>query len=335
MDRRRFAIGLLVTAGLQPAARAADDRVQTEQRAVMGTWVRITVVHDAPRRRRQALDSAWRHLLERADMMSRYREGNALQALAAHAGRPGWQPVPTPLLQVLQMAQQASAFTDGAFDATVGAYRDWRFEPGSAPHVVDASTLQAQRAAVGWRALQVDTGRGAARLARAGMALDLGGIAKLPILQSTLQVLADNGIHDAMIDGGGDVLCRGQRLGRDWRVGIRDPLAPQRLLGVLDVRDGVVASSGDYERGFDQGGRRWHHVLDPATGWPTQGVRGVALLASDVQAVNGLGAAIMVAGPAAARTWLAQRPQVQALVAMPQDHWMTPGLAARLRPRAA
>lgn len=335
MDRRRFALGLLVTAGLQPAARAADDRVQTEQRSAMGTWVRITVVHDVPQRRRQALHSAWRHLLARADMMSRYREGHALQALSAHAGRPGWQPVPAPLLQVLEMAQQVSAFTDGAFDATVGAYRDWRFESGAAPHVVDASTLQAQRTAVGWRALQVDAARGVARLARAGMAIDLGGIAKLPILESTMQVLADHGIHEAMIDGGGDVLCRGQRLGRDWRVGIRDPLAPQRLLGVLSLRDGVVASSGDYERGFDRGGRRWHHVLDPATGWPTQGVRGVALVAGDVRAVNGLGTAIMVAGPAAARAWLAQRTQVQALVATPQGHWMTSGLAARLEPAAA
>lgn len=339
MDRRRFAFGLLVTAGLHPAAgaaglhpvaRAADDRVQTEQRVAMGTRVRITVVHDEPLRRRQALAAAWQHLLGRADMMSRYRAGNALQALAAQAGRPGWQPVPAPLLDVLQRAQAAAAFTGGAFDATVGAYRDWRFAADAAPRVVDAATLRAQRAAVGWRGLHVDASRSRAQLAHAGMALDLGGIAKLPILQSTMQVLAGHGIHHAMIDGGGDVLCCGQRLGHDWRVGIRDPLAPHRLLGVLNLRDAVVASSGDYERGFDLDGRRWHHVLDPATGWPTQGMRGVALLAPDVDAVNGLGAAMMVAGPDAARGWLAQRPQVQALLAMPQGHWLSPGMASRL-----
>lgn len=331
MDRRRFALGLLATVGLQAGARASDPQVQHEMRAAMGTRVRITVVHASPARRRQALDAAWEHLLARSDAMSRYRPGNAVQALAAQAGRPGWQPVPAPLLQVLQMAQATSAFTAGAYDATVGAYRDWHFEPDAAPRVLDEATLQAQRAAVDWRALQIDAARGVARLARAGMALDLGGIAKLPILQSTMQVLAAHRVHDAMIDGGGDVLCRGQLLGRDWRVGVRDPLAPQRLLGVLSLGDGVVASSGDYERGFDQGGRRWHHVLDPATGWPTRGVQGVALLAPDVESVNGLGSAIMVAGPDRARRWLAQRPQVQALVATPQGHWMSPGLVARLQ----
>lgn len=334
MDRRHFSLGLLATVGLQARAQASAPPVQHDVRAAMGTRVRITVVHASPARRRQALDAAWAHLQARADAMSRYQPGNAVQALAAQAGRPGWQPVPAALLQVLQMAQATSAFTDGAYDATVGAYRDWHFEPDAAPRVVDGATLQAQRDAVDWRALQIDAARGAARLARAGMALDLGGIAKLPILQSTMQVLAAHDIHDAMIDGGGDVLCRGRLLGRDWRVGVRDPLAPQRLLGVLSLSDGVVASSGDYERGFDQGGRRWHHVLDPATGWPTRGVHGVALLAPDIESVNGLGTAIMVAGPDRARGWLAQRPQVQALVATPQGHWSTPGFAARLQAAA-
>lgn len=334
MDRRRFALALLATVGLQARAQSVDPQVQHEERAAMGTRVRITVVHASPERRRRALEAAWEHLQARADAMSRYRAGNALQALAEGAGRPVWQPVPAPLLQVLQMAQATAAFTDGAYDATVGAYRDWRFEADAAPHVVAAATLQAQRAAVDWRALQIDAARGAARLARTGMALDLGGIAKLPILHSTMQVLAAHEVHHAMIDGGGDVLCRGRLLGRDWRVGVRDPLAPRRLLGVLSLSDGVVASSGDYERGFDQGGRRWHHVLDPATGWPTRGVHGVALLAPDVQSVNGLGTAIMVAGPDAARAWLKQRPAVQALVATPQGHWSTPGFAARLQAAA-
>lgn len=335
MDRRRFSVGLLVTAGLQAAAQAAHPQVEHEARPAMGTRVRITVVHPSPALRRQALDAAWARLQALADLMSRYRAGNALQALAEQAGRTTWQAVPPPLLEVLQMARRASAFSAGAFDATVGAYRDWRFEPGAQPRVVDAAVLQSQRARVDWRALEIDAGRGAARLARPGMALDLGGIAKLPILRATLQALADHGVADAMVDGGGDVLCRGRLLGRDWRVGVRDPRAPERLLGVLTLADGVVASSGDYERRFEQGGRQWHHVLDPASGWPTRGVHGVTLCAPDIDSVNGLGPAIMVAGRPAAQRWLALRPQVQAMVATPDGHWLTPSMADRLRPAAA
>lgn len=331
IDRRRFSLGLLVTLGVQAPSRAADARVQHEVQAALGTRVTVTVAHASPALRREALDAAWRVLREREALMSRYVRGNPLQALAEQAGRPGWRAVPAPLLQVLQAAQSVSAFTDGAFDATVGAYRDWQFGPDAPPHVVSEARLRTQRPAVDWRALQLDVAQGRARLARAGMALDLGGIAKLPILHDAMAQIAAHGIADAMIDGGGDVLCRGQLIDRPWRVGVRDPLAPQRLLGVVSLNDGIVASSGDYERGFDEGGRRWHHVLDPATGWPTRGVRGVALLADRVEDVNGLGSAIMVAGPAAARRWLAQRPQVQALIATPQGHAMTPGFAARLQ----
>lgn len=335
IDRRHFggaALGLLVTLGVQAPARAADARVQHEVQTVLGTRVGITVAHASPARRREALDAAWRLLREREALMSRYRSGNPLQALAEQAGQAGWQAVPAPLMQVLQAARAMSAFTDGAFDATVGAYRDWQFGNGApAQVVVSEARLRAQRPAVAWRALQLDAVQGRARLARPGMALDLGGIAKLPILDEAMAQIAALGIADAMIDGGGDVLCRGQLVDRPWRVGVRDPLAPQRLLGVVSLNDGIVASSGDYERGFDQGGRRWHHVLDPATGWPTRGVHGVALLADQVADVNGLGTAIMVAGPQAAKTWLAQRPQVQALIATPQGHAMTPGFAARLQ----
>lgn len=336
MDRRSFiSIGLLATVGLQAPVQAADPQVQHEGRIAMGTRVRITVVHASPAVRRQALDAAWARLEALSDMMSRYRPGNALQALSEQAGRGSWHRVPEPLLQVLQMARAASAFTGGAFDATVGAYHDWHFESGAAPQVVDAAVLSAQRKNVDWRALQIDAASSAARLARPGMALDLGGIAKLPILRATLQALVENGVEHAMVDGGGDVLCRGQLLGRDWRVGLRDPLAPDRLLGVLSLSDGVVASSGDYERRFEHDGRQWHHVLDPATGWPTQGVHGVALFAPDIAGINGLGPAIMVAGLAMAQHWLALRPGVQAMVATPTGHWLNPAMVARLQPLGA
>lgn len=335
MDRRHFSIGLLATVGLQAAAQVGDPRVQHDRRDTMGTRVRITVVHASPVVRRQALDAAWLRQQALVEMMSRYRPGNALQTLAEHAGRPGWHEVPEPLARVLQTAQAASAFTDGAYDATVGAYRDWHFEAGAAARVVASDVLQLQRESVDWRSLQIDATRSVARLARPGMALDLGGVAKLPILQATLQALREQGIEHAMVDGGGDVLCCGRLLGRPWRVGVRDPLSPEYLLGVLSVGDGVVASSGDYERGFDRAGRRWHHVLDPRTGWPTQGVHGVALVARGIDSVNALGPAIMVGGLAEGQRWLAARPDVHAMVATPNGHWLTSGMAARLAPATA
>lgn len=94
------------------------------------------------------------------------------------------------------------------------------------------------------------------------------------------------------------MITSGQWQGRDWRVGIRDAHAPDRLAGVVTLRDGVVASSGDYERCFQRGGQRYHHILDTRTGMPTQGPNGVVLVAREGAAVNGRGAALMAANPA-------------------------------------
>ena len=333
MRRREFTLGLLVTAGLQGLARA-DEGVQHEERALMGTRVRITLVEADAARRRAAFEAAWTRMGALADQMSRYREGSVVRQLAARAGGAPLA-VPAETLQVLLAAREVAAFTGGAFDASVGAYRDWHFGDDAAGHaaeIADAQRLAEQRRLVGWRRVELNAEARTARLPSPGMALDLGGIAKLPILQAGLAETARSGVAAAMIDGGGDVVCHGNPPGRDWRVGIRDPRAPQRLAGVVALRDGVVASSGDYERFFDRAGRRWHHVLDPASGWPTQGVHGVALVARDIGAVNGLGAAIMVGGLQRGQRWLAQRPGVDALIATDDSTWLSAGMQARLTP---
>ncbi|MGO4307180.1 FAD:protein FMN transferase [Cupriavidus sp. RAF12] len=186
---------------------------------------------------------------------------------------------------------------------------------------------------VNYRDLLIDPGRGTAFLRRHGMRIDLGGIAKLPVLQAGMAALLRH--HDlagAMINGGGDVLVSGQLQGHDWRIGVRDPLAPGRLIGALALSEGVVASSGDYERAFVMAGRRYHHILDPRTGQPAAGPHGVTLVARGVEEINGLGAAIMVAGSRAGRRLLTPLRDVDALiVAGDGQTWMSDGMATRLR----
>jgi thiamine biosynthesis lipoprotein len=189
---------------------------------------------------------------------------------------------------------------------------------------------------VNHRHLVLDPVNRRARLLHAGARVDLGGVAKLPILQAGMAVLQAHGLDGAMLNGGGDVLVTGQLLGRDWRIGLRDPRAPERLLGTLELSDGVVASSGDYERAFSVQGKRYHHVLDPRTGLPTQGVRGVALLARSSQAVNGWGATAMLLGAAKGQGLLAGLPSVASLVVNAQAQtWMSSGMRDQLKPSAS
>jgi thiamine biosynthesis lipoprotein len=334
--RRRALAGLgwLVTGALAAPALAAtapaDPSTVRAARALLGTRVAIVAHGVGHARLAAAVDAAFAEIARLEAVMSRYRPDSQVSALARAAGR-DTVPVAPELIDVLARARAASALSEGAFDVTVGAYAGWDFSAASA-RVPGADELARERALVDWRDVVVDAGAGRAGLRRRGMRLDLGGVAKLPILEAARRVLLAHGVRDALLDGGGDVLTMGRLHGAPWRVGVRDPRAPDRLLGVVEVGDAVVASSGDYERGFVRDGRRYHHVLDARTGEPARGVRGVVAIAPTIGPLAALGASAMAAGPQAGRRLLAAAPGVDALLVDAGDvPWTSGGMARRLR----
>ncbi|MGM9515105.1 FAD:protein FMN transferase [Roseateles sp. DB2] len=305
----------------------------------MGTRVELSVSAVPEALARAAMARAWDRMTVLAAMMSRFEAGNPLDQLASQAGRGQVLPVPTALAQVLQAALQRAQDTDGLYDPTVGSYQGWDFRPGL-QHRPEAADLRAQRALRGWRRLKLDPRQQLASLDRHGVRLDLGGAAKLPILEAGLQRLKEEGIAHALINGGGDILSLGQAgPGRPWRVALRDPRAPEHWLGVIDMppSGAVLAASGDYERCFVARGRRCHHILDPRSGEPSQGLQGLALLGSSVAELNAWGPAMMVAGPAQARRWAHGVQGAELMLAGPGEGqgspalWMSPGLARQLQ----
>lgn len=325
------ATSLLAVAMFQRTAWAAPS-VQRDSRPLMGTRLDITVEHADAGVRQAALAAAWAEMTRLTRMMSRYEADSVVNALHARAGHAPLS-IPPEMMSALRAAQGMSERSAGAFDITVGAFAQWDFSPAH-PHLPSPAELARGRRLVNHRDLVLDPHRMTAYLRRPGMRLDLGGIAKLPILAAGMAALRSQGVHHAMINGGGDVLASGQLQGRDWRVGLRDARAPERLLGVVDLRDGYVASSGDYERCFERNGQRYHHILDPRSGQPSRGPRGVTLISRDLDAINGLGAAIMVAGRDWGQSELARLgPGVQAVII---DHdrsvWRSTALAHQLKP---
>ena len=335
--RRRMALALPLLGGaLWSAGAAAGGRMVSERstRPLMGTQVDIAAEGlDGPLLR-HAMDQAYAEMHRLEALMSRYQPRSVVSRINLAAGITPVA-VPPEAMAVLQSAQRVSAMSRGAFDVTVGAFKSWNFGPGEKV-VPGASEIARQLPLVDAGGLVLDVQAGTAFLARQGMALDLGGIAKLPILEAGMRVLRSQGVENAMLNGGGDVLTQGLWQGRPWRVGLRDPRSPERLLGVVAVAGaGVVASSGDYERCFFSAGQRQHHVLNPRTGRPSSGVHGVSLVARDVAAVNGLGAALMVQGAQAGRL-LAQRTGLAVLMAGQDGSvWQSAAMAARLEPVAS
>ncbi|MHA7601617.1 FAD:protein FMN transferase [Alicycliphilus sp. T452] len=334
LSRRRFALALPLLGAVAWAApgMARATGPQRASRNLMGTRVDIVADGSDARQLQAAIGLAFEEMQRLEASLSRYREDSVVRRIGQAAGR---HPVAVSLevMDVLATAQRVWRESAGAFDPTVGALAGWHFEPGRQA-MPAADEIAAALRHVDARQLRLDERAGTAYLAGRGMALDLGGIAKLPILAAGLRVLEREGVANALVNGGGDVLASGRLQGRPWRVGVRDPRAPGRLLGAIEVEGfGVVASSGDYERGFVHQGRRLHHVLDPHTGWPTTGVHGVALLARDVQVVNGWGTALMVQGMAAVPAWSARHPGAAVLAAgVDGALWQSDAMAKALKP---
>lgn len=306
-----------------------------EARPLMGTVVEVMVepadaTAGSEKRLHAAIDAAYREMQRLSDMMNHYDPNSVVSALNDAAGVRAVR-APPELMAVLAMAQAMSERSQGAFDVTVASVRGWRFRADD-PRMPSAADVVAQLPRVGWKKLRLDARAQTAFLAARGMGVDLGGIAKLYIVHAGMQVLQRRGIVRAMVNGGGDVEVVGGDGARPWRVGVRDPRAPQRLLGVLEVARGFVVTSGDYERAFVRDGRRYHHILDPRTGYPAEGPRGVTLVGERLEDVNGLGVAIMVRGKAAGVRWLTENPRIEGLIVDADGIlWMTPGLRARMR----
>ena len=330
-DRRRLVLAApLMAFGLVVAPVQAKTNIHQSSRLLMGTRVDLTLQGDNVVALAGAAEAAFTEMTRLADMMSRYRSTSVVSAINLMAGL---QPVPVPpeLLQVLVMAQQIGQTSGGDFDTTVGSLRDWNFSPEH-PAIPTARQIAAQLELVDQKkGLVIDKRASTAFLKTRGMRLDLGGIAKLPILHAGQQRLQRLGVVNAMVNGGGDVLVMGQLNGRPWRVGLRDPRQPAQVLGVASLNQGFVAASGDYERFLMHQGKRLHHILDPRTGYPTTGPHGVTLISDQLEAINGLGTAIMVAGSAAGRAQVARQPGLDALIVDADNSlWLSPGMVKRL-----
>lgn len=322
-----------------PSGGGASELLQSS-RLLMGTRVDMSVsLHSASIGRADAelaMDAAFARMQRLEALLSRFRGDSDIARIGEAAGRSPVRVSPQTMV-LLEHAKAMHRHSGGAFDITIGALsRGWSFEPGHQQAPGKAEISQAL-SLVNMRQLELDPLAGTAWLRQGGMALDLGGIAKLPILQAGLNSLRDAGISNALINGGGDVLISGANQGQPWRIGVRDPNAPQQLLGAIELQGrGVVASSGDYERAFMRDGKLLHHVLDPKSGWPTQGVHGVALVAGQVEAVNGWGTALMVGGQGSLSSFARRHPDVAVMAGISDgSHWYAGDMKQRLKPLAA
>ena len=193
----------------------------------------------------------------------------------------------------------------------------------------------AARACVGYRNLHLDMKARTVRFARAGMRIDLGGFAKGHAVDNATAILRHRGIRHAIVSAGGDSRVIGDRRGRPWTIGVRDPRRAGEMSAVLPLVDTSISTSGDYERFFDEGGVRFHHVIDPASGRSPASVHSVTILAEDGLTTEALSKSVFVLGVNQGMQLVESLPGVDAVVidAAEQLHYSTGLQGARPQTR--
>jgi thiamine biosynthesis lipoprotein len=197
----------------------------------------------------------------------------------------------TPVLDLYQKALQVNRDSEGCFDITVGPLAElWGF-PARAYRVPLPEEVEAALPWVGMGKIRLEDN---ALILQPGMKLDWGGIAKGWGVDLAARAAAALGIQRGFINAGGDLYCWGANPDhQDWRVGIKNP-RQRGYVGVLLVTDMGVATSGDYQRYFEQGGRRYHHIFDPKTGYPARGKRSVTVIGPETAICDALSTALFV-----------------------------------------
>lgn len=244
-------------------------------------------------------------------LASEWRASSPLAVVNQAAGR-GPVVVPAELLALLERGLALGKLTEGAFDVSWAAlWGLWDFKRGVIP---PAQQLVAALSKVDYRRVKLDPANRTVAIA-AGMKLGLGGIAKGWALDRASALLRKDGVASFSLSAGGQVLVAGGKKGRPWRVGVRDPRAgAQSYFAVISLRDGSVATSGDYERFFVRDGRRYHHILDPRSGQPTRGLRSATVVDGDATRADALATALMVLGRERGLALIEGLPGVDALV---------------------
>jgi len=202
--------------------------------------------------------------------------------------------VSAPMYDIIARSIEFSRLSDGAFDitfASAGHLYDYRL--GIRP---TDDELARARAAIGYRNLMLDPQARTVRFARPGVRIDLGGFAKGLAVDNGAAILRKRGIRHAIVTAGGDSHIVGDRRGRPWTIGIRDPRKAGEMVAVLPLKDVALSTSGDYERYFERDGVRYHHLIDPRTGKSPTGVRSVTVIARDGLTSEALSKCVFVMG---------------------------------------
>lgn len=263
-----------------------------------GTLVELTVAQADEAAARRARDLAVTRLEQWHRDWHAWKPG-PLEDLNRELAAGREVPIPASLSGLIPRARALSEASGGRFDPAIGRLIGlWGFhsdESPAGPPPAEAEIRELVRASPSVSDLVLTNGR--VRSTNPAVQLDFGAFAKGVAVSRLSNAIRELGVENFLLNAGGDLMAWGRPEGRPWRIGVRAPRGTG-VLAAIEARDGeAVFTSGDYERYYFWEGTRYHHIVDPRTGYPARGARSVTVIHGDAALADAAATALFVAGP--------------------------------------
>ena len=319
-------------AGASSATPAARGYYITRSGTAMGTAVQIRVFVDEPEDSHSAekeaavgahIEAAFAEIRRLEALMTTWRPDSDISRINAAAGKAAIQVAPE-VLDVVERSLHFARISGGAFDISFYALKGlWRFDDDLTPTLPDPAEVRRRLPLISWRQIFVDRAKSTVRLGKPGMAINLGGIGKGYAVDAAVRVLKAAGLKSGLVQAGGDLMIFGSKGGQPFMAGVRDPRSPDPsdYFAVCPIVDHAFSTAGDYERAFiyAKDRKRYHHILDPRTGYPARAARSVTVYAKDATVADGLDDAILILGVKRGLALIESLPEAGAIIVDDQN----------------
>jgi thiamine biosynthesis lipoprotein len=283
----------------------------SKTRLAMGTFVSMTLLDPSRDRAEEAMALAFDEIDRLTHIMSRFDETTAV----AQLNKEGYlRDIPPEVSQVISRALYYHRVTDGCFDITVKPIVDLFKDTynGDGKSLPSQKELEAAVERVG--AGHIELKDREVHFKKAGMGITLDGIAKGYIVDMASKRLAEQGVKNHLINAGGDIRTSGEKAEkRPWTVAIQDPMKRRNYPDIIHLRDGAVATSGDYEVYFDRE-KMFHHIVNPRTGISPDGNTSVSVIAPSTMDADALATSVFVMDYGEGIGFINRQPQCETLV---------------------
>lgn len=263
---------------------------------LMGSRFDITIVAKDSLTAEQNIDASIAEITRIENLISDWKSDSQVSEVNQNSGiRP--VTVDREVFELTQRAIRLSEITNGGFDISFAAMdRIWKFD-GSMTEMPSEESIKKSVEKVGYKNIILDSVQSTIFLKLKGMKIGFGALGEGYAADKCRDMMLAKGIKAGIINGSGDMSTWGkQPNGTPWKIGITNPFNPEKLLAVVPLEQEAVTTSGSYEKFVVFNGKRYSHIINPATGYPATGLCSVTIFGPNAEMANGLSTSIMVLG---------------------------------------